>query len=106
MAQEHDKNTPAPKGGTSPLDSNAKKPLNRGTTHTDPQDHEEHDGAAPRQPHERDESADSQALANETAAQQGQRGFADATGEQLDTDKGPVVDAVYNQKVVPPHGRI
>ena len=51
----------------------------------------------PRAPHERDESAASQAPASADARAQGRRGHADAALGQPDTDKGPVLDATYQK---------
>lgn len=55
----------------------------------------------PRMPHERDESADSQhdASTPDAAAEQGAR---DAQRGMPDTDRGPVVDRLYNDRVRQP----
>ncbi|MCZ2497979.1 hypothetical protein GN316_14530 [Xylophilus sp. Kf1] len=54
--------------------------------------------AAPKQPHERDESASSQS-ADEKPDAVARAAFADATGPQQDTDRAPVTDRVYNGAV-------
>ena len=51
----------------------------------------------PRMPHERDESADSQAAGEATAPSVGQRGHDDIERGVVDSDKGPVLDAVYDR---------
>lgn len=55
-------------------------------------------------PHEQDESSHSQAT---TAAQQqevGRQAFRNATDGTSDTDRGALVDQVYNEKVAPDRG--
>jgi hypothetical protein len=59
--------------------------------------HEAH-GAVPRQPHERDESADTQAP-EASGLDVGRRAHADVQQGQQDTDRGPVLDKVYNEQV-------
>ena len=59
----------------------------------------------PRLPHEHDESADSQRDAaphNETLGRQAHR---DVERGLVDTDRGPVLDRAYNEKVRPPAPR-
>lgn len=60
-------------------------------------------GHAPvaRLPHERDESADSQAVANPQEDARRAAGYRDAAGGMPDTDRGPVLDAVYNETLQP-----
>lgn len=50
---------------------------------------------APRLPHERDESADSQAAAASADKTLGRIAQADVARGLVDTDKGPVMDATY-----------
>jgi hypothetical protein len=51
----------------------------------------------PRAPHERDESADSQAAAEPSARAVGKLAHDDLAQGRRDTDKGPVMDAVYDK---------
>jgi hypothetical protein len=51
----------------------------------------------PRAPHERDESADSQAAEDPSARSIGRAGREDIERGVLDTDKGPVLDQVYDR---------
>ena len=55
-------------------------------------------------PHEHDESSRSQARASEQQEDVGKRAYKDATSPSTDTDKGPVMDQVYNEKVAPHRG--
>jgi hypothetical protein len=55
----------------------------------------------PQLPHEQDESSRSQASATPQHAGIGKRAYQDATGASEDTDRGPVLDEVYNDKVAP-----
>ena len=66
-----------------------------GRTQTDT----EGDGAAPRLPHERDESADSQqpAQVDPLQADIGERGRRDVERGVEDTDRGPVADRTYDR---------
>ena len=52
-------------------------------------------------PHEQDESSSSQASATPEHRNVGRKAFDDATGGSADTDKGPVMDQVYNEKIAP-----
>ena len=54
---------------------------------------------APRLPHERDESSDSQRNSDGTATDVGKRAHDDVERGAVDTDRGPVTDRVYNDKV-------
>ena len=54
-------------------------------------------GTAPRAPHERDESADSQAPGEASAQRLGQAAQDDIERGVVDTDKGPVLDQVYDK---------
>ncbi|WP_144298985.1 hypothetical protein [Variovorax paradoxus] len=56
----------------------------------------------PQQPNELDESASSQAAASPSMAEVGQVAYQDAVTSQ-DTDRGPVLDAVYNGPVTQGH---
>jgi hypothetical protein len=53
--------------------------------------------SAPRLPHERDESADSQRGTEPSAQQLGEASQADAQRGSVDTDKGPVLDRTYQR---------
>jgi hypothetical protein len=79
-----------------PRTADERRKLNLGQTHWNMQGSPD-DGPAPRQPNERDESADSQAAAAPAITPQGALAHADEVGPQVDTDKGPVLDAVYNR---------
>lgn len=51
----------------------------------------------PRMPHERDESAQSQASAEPSAQRIGQAAYDDLERGLVDTDKGPVLDKAYDK---------
>jgi hypothetical protein len=51
----------------------------------------------PRAPHERDESADSQAASDPSARSVGQAAREDVERGVVDTDKGPVMDETYDR---------
>ncbi|MGJ7543214.1 hypothetical protein [Variovorax sp. LT1R16] len=55
--------------------------------------------SSPRLPHERDESSDSQRNTDGTATEVGKRAHDDVERGAVDTDRGPVTDRVYNDKV-------
>ena len=55
----------------------------------------------PRLPHERDESADSQDLQQPDQHQKMQQAHDDIEQGLVDTDRGPVLDKVYREKVKP-----
>ncbi|MBB1598537.1 hypothetical protein [Variovorax sp. UMC13] len=55
--------------------------------------------SSPRLPHERDESSDSQRNSDGTATDVGKRAHDDVERGAVDTDRGPVTDRVYNDKV-------
>ncbi len=57
--------------------------------------------AAPRLPHEHDQSSDSQQSQGGGAPRVGKQAFDDVERGVVDTDRGPVVDRVYNDKVKP-----
>ena len=57
--------------------------------------------SAPRLPHERDQSSDSQQSADGGAPQVGRQAHEDIERGLVDTDKGPVTDRVYNDKLKP-----
>ena len=56
--------------------------------------------SAPRLPHERDQSSDSQQDQGGSAGL-GRKGMEDVERGVVDTDRGPVADRVYNEKVRP-----
>jgi hypothetical protein len=67
------------------------------------------DGSATRRtgpslPHELDESAGSQASATPRHAEVGKRALEDEVGPTEDTDRGPVMDQVYHDKVATDRG--
>ena len=51
----------------------------------------------PRMPHERDESADSQAAQEPSGQRMGRQAQQDLERGLVDTDKGPVLDQAYNK---------
>ena len=51
----------------------------------------------PRMPHERDESADSQAAGEPSGERVGKAALHDLEQGQVDTDKGPAMDAAYDK---------
>ena len=51
----------------------------------------------PRMPHERDESADSQSASEPSGQRVGQAAHDDIERGVVDTDKGPVLDQVYEK---------
>ena len=57
--------------------------------------------ARPRLPHEHDEASDSQASASAQQRDVGRKAYANATDGSTDTDRGPVLDEIYNDKVAP-----
>ena len=54
-------------------------------------------GQAPRAPHERDESADSQSPGEPSSRRVGQAALEDEERGVLDTDTGPVLDQAYGK---------
>jgi hypothetical protein len=58
----------------------------------------------PSLPHEHDESARSQASASPRHAQVGKQALEDELGPSQDTDRGPVMDKVYHEKVATDRG--
>ncbi|MDQ0588941.1 hypothetical protein [Variovorax paradoxus] len=55
--------------------------------------------SAPRLPHERDESSDSQETQDGQPPEVGRKGHEDIERGRVDTDRGPETDRVYNDKV-------
>jgi hypothetical protein len=55
-------------------------------------------------PHEHDESSHSQASGTPQQKEVGRKAWRDASGGGADTDRGPVMDRVYNEKVAPDRG--
>lgn len=54
---------------------------------------------APRLPHERDQSSDSQQNQDGSASEVGKQALKDVERGVVDTDRGPEADRVYNDKV-------
>ena len=67
----------------------------KGDTHVAQQETEER--SVPRTPNERDTSADSQKGRPVDGNSVGKAAHADASGDKQDTDKGPVMDEVYDK---------
>ena len=61
-------------------------------------------GDKPNLPHEQDESSHSQARGTPQQEALGRKAYGDATGGSRDTDRGPLMDQVYNEKVAPHRG--
>ncbi|MBW8778096.1 MAG: hypothetical protein JF585_02620 [Burkholderiales bacterium] len=59
----------------------------------------------PSLPHEQDESSASQAGTTPQQQDVGQQAYDNATDGSADTDKGPMMDQLYKQKVAPDRGR-
>lgn len=57
--------------------------------------------SAPRLPHEHDQSSDSQQSADGGAPRVGRQAHEDIERGLVDTDKSPVTDRVYNDKLKP-----
>ena len=55
--------------------------------------------SAPRLPHEHDQSSDSQQNVDGSAPEVGKQALEDVERGIVDTDRGPVTDRVYNDKV-------
>jgi hypothetical protein len=55
----------------------------------------------PRLPHEHDQSSDSQENQDGSAPEVGRQALEDVERGLVDTDRGPVTDRVYNDKVKP-----
>jgi hypothetical protein len=60
---------------------------------------EQNGESAPRLPHERDQSSDSQQNVDGSASEVGKQAHEDVERGVVDTDRGPVTDRVYNDKV-------
>lgn len=58
----------------------------------------------PSLPHEQDESSHSQARATPAQNEVGSKAYGNATDGTTDTDRGPMMDKVYNEKVAPDRG--
>ena len=54
---------------------------------------------APKLPHERDQSSDSQQNQDGRAPEVGRQALKDIERGMVDTDRGPVTDRVYNDRV-------
>jgi hypothetical protein len=86
----------APKTGTGGKPRNA----DRTRKDEDGKTQVQQDGeAVPRLPHERDESSDSQRNQDGGAPDIGKRALDDVERGVVDTDRGPVTDRVYHDKV-------
>jgi hypothetical protein len=86
--QEHTMASRKPPAKTDPL-----KDAGDGKTKT-----EQGGESSPRLPHERDESSDSQQSQGGSTGI-GRKGMEDVERGVVDTDRGPVADRVYNEKV-------
>lgn len=61
-------------------------------------------GAEPQLPHERDESSHGQSRGTEEQVPVGRQAHADVVAGRQDTDRGPVLDEVYNRTLAPDRG--
>lgn len=77
------------------MNTEDKKPVSRGTTAPD----QDETGRTPRQPHERDESADSQAQDEPSQQRMGELARKDVESGKVDTDKGPVLRELHEKKI-------
>jgi hypothetical protein len=59
----------------------------------------------PALPHEQDEASHSQASTTPQQKDVGRKAYDNATDGTTDTDKGPAMDQVYNDKVAPDRGQ-
>jgi len=59
----------------------------------------------PALPHEQDESSASQARTTAQQQELGRQAYGNATDGSTDTDKGPLMDQLYNDKLAPDRGR-
>jgi hypothetical protein len=73
-----------------------KKPVSQGTTAPEQGEKQER---TPRQPNERDESADSQASAEPSQQRVGDIARRDIENGKVDTDKGPVLRELHEKKI-------
>jgi hypothetical protein len=62
------------------------------------------EGPEPALPHEHDEASHGQAQATPQQKDVGRQAYRNATDGTADTDRGPVMDQVYNEKVAPDRG--
>jgi hypothetical protein len=78
------------------MNNEDKKPVSRGTT---AREQGETQQRTPRQPDERDESADSQARAEPSQQRMGDIARKDIESGKVDTDKGPVLRDLHEKKI-------
>jgi hypothetical protein len=72
------------------------QPVGKGQTATEQGETQDR---TPRQPHERDESADSQASSEPSQRRVGEIGRSDIESGKVDTDKGPVLRDLHEKKI-------
>ena len=58
----------------------------------------------PQLPHDIDESVHSQARSSVSQEGVGQKAYEDAVSPSQDTDRGPVADELYNERIAPDRG--
>ncbi|MFZ3118200.1 MAG: hypothetical protein WA159_07770 [Variovorax sp.] len=90
------KATPQAPNGGKPRNTDAARPEQDGRTKV-----EQGGESAPRLPHERDESSDSQQNQDGSATELGRRAHDDVERGVVDTSRGVETDRVYNDKVRP-----
>lgn len=90
------KATPRAPNGGKPRNTDAARPEQDGRTKV-----EQGGESAPRLPHERDESSDSQQNQDGSATELGRRAHDDVERGVVDTSRGVETDRVYNDKFRP-----
>ena len=78
------------------MNNEEQKPVSRGNT---AREQGETPQRVPRQPDERDESADSQASDEPSQQRVGNQGRKDIESGKVDTDKGPVLRDLHEKKI-------
>lgn len=82
--------------GMSDMKDPQSAPVGRGTTATEQGEKQQR---VPRQPNERDESADSQAPGEPSQKRMGELGRKDLESGKVDTDKGPVLRDLHENRI-------
>jgi hypothetical protein len=99
--------SPLPKPATEPVDAGETRSTHNQSLTTDAERTPEagvQPRVEPQLPHEIDESAHSQARASAQQLDVGNQAFDDTVGPSQDTDRGPVLDGVYNDTLAPDRG--
>jgi hypothetical protein len=80
------------------MNKEEQKPVSRGNTAPQQGETQTHQ-RVPRQPNERDESADSQSSDEPSQQRVGELGRKDIESGKVDTDKGPVLRDLHEKKI-------